>query len=262
MEFTIEQLTQLAQLSIDAEKANRPMKQMITIYPELTDDDGYRVQKIRNSILEKEGKKIIGGKLGATSRSKMLQIGASGPCYGQLFDYMLLKDGEPLEIDQRIHPRVEGELAFVLKQDLYGEHITSLDVMLATDYVCPALEIIDSRYIDFKFKNPDSISDNISAAKFKLGNAGKKPTTFNMTDFGVKMNINGSYTGFGAGGAVMGHPARAVSFFVRGLHKVGLGLHAGDIILSGAIIASHKIYKGDHIRCEFEDLGFVELDVV
>lgn len=262
MELTTVQMTELAMLSINAEKENKEIEQLTLTYPDLTEKTAYQIQKIRNEILVNEGKKIIGGKLGATSKAKLMQIGASGPSYGQLFDYMMITEGEALESEKLIHPRVEGELAFVLKQDLYGANITSLDVMLATDYVCPALEIIDSRYLDFKFKNPDSISDNISAAKFKLSAARKSPTELNMIDFGVKMNINGEYTGFGAGGAVMGHPARAVSFFVRSLYRAGMGLRAGDIILSGAIIASRNIYKGDHIRCDFENLGFVELDVI
>ena len=128
--------------------------------------------------------------------------------------------------------------------------------------MAPAFEIIDSRFHDFKIGSRyDAIVDNTSSARFKLGVGRRHPNELDLTAIGMSLQVNGSFTAFGAGASVMGHPARAVAALARALAQEGLGLRAGDIILSGAITPSTPVKVGDHLRADFGGLGYVELTI-
>lgn len=254
-----QEMVRLAQRSIDAETGRTEIDPITATYPELTIAQGYAIQKARENILLAEGKRLVGGKMGLTSLAKMEQMGAKESTYGKLFDYMQLSQGQPLLMEESIHPRIESEIAFVMERDLCGPHVTSADVMAATAYVVPAFEIIDSRYRDFKFKNPDSVADNLSAFRFLLGTQQVLPRRLDMRCVGVTISFNGEDRIFAASGAVLGHPARAIAAYVNLISRQGDRLKSGEVVLSGAITAATPLHKGDHVRAEFQGMGCVEL---
>lgn len=270
---THELLKTLASISLDGERRHISIDPFYTTYPELTLEDGYTGQKIRLGMMMNEGFAPVGFKLGGTTLSKQKEIQTNltageyipppQPKVGILMDYMRVEEGQSLQLDELIHPKLEAELAFVLKKELSGPNVLVPDVMMATDYVAPAFEIIDSRFHGFKMGgNADALIDNLSSARFMLGKARKDPFALDLTGMGVRTRINGEYTGFSAAGAVMGHPARAVASLAKTLHeKMGMTLPAGSIILTGAICPSRPIARGDHIESDFDGLGTIMLDI-
>ena len=267
-------LEKLARISLDGERNNHEIDPFYTQYPQLDRHDGYQAQKLRFRMMLDEGHRWAGCKLGGTSLAKLGQIAkelTSGtycappaPTAGMLMDYMQLGEDEDLVLDNYIHPKLEAELAFVLDRELYGPNVHAPDVMMATAYVTPAFEIIDSRFRDFKMGGKaDAIIDNVSSRGFKLGRVRKSPFEVDMIGMGVRTSFNGEITGYSAAGAVMGHPARAVASLCKTLYQeMDMGLPAGSIILTGAICASHVLSQGDRVISDFEGLGSIWLDVV
>src|SRR5699024_1508063 len=153
--------------------------------------EAYLVQE--ELIQEKltEGKKIIGPKMGITSEAKMKQMNVDDPIYGYVFDYMVVEGGGSISVSDYVHPIVELEIGFILKEDLEGPEVTALDVLRATEYVFPALEIIDSRYENFNFTLPDVIADNTSAAGAIFGTDLKRPESLELDVVGVTLSVNG-----------------------------------------------------------------------
>ena len=263
MSLSKEEMMRFAELSITAEKTAAPIEPFTNKYPSFTAWEAYEIQKLRNHLLCAEGKEMIGAKMGSTSLAKLAEFGVySPPEYGKLFDYMQLQPSEALCMDQLIHPKVEAELAFVTKKKLCCPNITSSEALAATECVMAAIEIIDSRFHNFEFSDPDGEADNLSAARFKLGELSLAPEKLDLVTLGVKMNINGTYTGFGAAGAVLGHPARSLAKLANLLYENEMELDAGQIVLTGAIISSHKLYRGDKVKADFEHLGTITMDVV
>lgn len=263
MSLSKEEMMRFAKLSITAEKTAQSIEPFTSTHPSCTAWEAYEIQKLRNNLVCEEGRNIIGAKMGSTSLAKLAEFGVySPPEYGRLFDYMQLQSAEALCMDELIHPKVEAELAFITKKKLCGPNVTSSEAMAATECVVAAIEIIDSRFHNFEFSDPDGEADNLSAARFKLGETPLAPEKLDLVTLGVTMNINGTYTGFGAAGAVLGHPARSLAKLANLLYENEMELDAGQIVLTGAIIASHKLYRGDKVRADFERLGTICMDVV
>ncbi|WP_411675714.1 2-keto-4-pentenoate hydratase [Caproicibacter sp.] len=274
MKTSTELLRALAEQSLRGEREARSIDQFYKTYPDMDLHDGYAGQKIRVKMMEAEGYQRVGAKLGGTSLAKSKQIATDltagkfvprkAPKCGILMNYMRLGENEDLKLQELIHPKLEAELAFVLKKELYGPYITAPDVMMATAFVTPAFEIIDSRFHDFKMGGQsDALIDNLSSARFKLGSVCKDPFEVDMVGMGVRTSFNGSYTGYSATGAVMGHPARAVASLCKTLYEeMEMGLPEGAIILTGAICASHVLNLGDEVVSDFEGLGSLRLCVV
>jgi len=274
MSLSKEAIARMVELSMDGEYNHHSIDQFCKSYPALTEAEAYECQALRVKRMEEKGYRVVGYKLGGTSLAKQKQLQStiysgsgvavktSNVVYGRLMDYMRLASDADLDFRQVLHPKVEPELAFIMKEDLFGEYISAPDVMNATEWVAPAFEIIDSRFHDFKIGSRyDAIVDNTSSARFKLGEERKSPRELNLANIGMRLEYNGEYVGFGAGASVMGHPARAVAELVCALYKVGKGLKAGDIILSGAITASTPVKPGDELRADFGGLGSVALKV-
>lgn len=274
MKTSIELLRSLAEQSLRGERGIRSIDQFYITHPEMDLHDGYAGQKLRLEMMESEGYQRVGAKLGGTSLAKSKQIATDltagkfvprkAPKCGILMDYMRLEENEDLKLQELIHPKLEAELAFILKKELYGPHITAPDVMMATAYVTPAFEIIDSRFHDFKMGGQaDALIDNLSSARFKLGTVCKDPFEVDLIGMGVRTSFNGSFTGYSATGAVMGHPARAVASLCKTLYEeMDIGLPEGSIILTGAICASHVLTLGDEVVSDFEGLGSLCLHVI
>jgi len=258
-----EQLLDCAQMSVQAEFLKKSMPQLILKYPNLTRDEAYEIQTIREKLITDMGHRLIGYKMGSTSMQKRRQMGSVMCSYGRLFDYMLLNQDAPLKIEELIHPKAEPEITFVLKHDLTGPNVTSAEVMYATDYVVASLEIIDSRYDGFKFTGPDAVADNISGSRVKLGSVRLNPNELDLALLGVKVSVNGEDLEFGTGAAVLGHPARSVAELANMVYKQrGAFLRAGQIIMTGGITAARALKPGDKMKACFAYLGTIELGVI
>ena len=275
MAMTDEQLLELARLSLDGEIYGHSIDQFCQTYPDITEEEAYRGQEFRLKLMEEQGHHLVGYKLGGTSLAKVNQlkstiyssssavIPTSSVIYGRLMEYMEMEHGKDLVMSTRLHPKAEPELAFIMGEDLKGEHVTAADVLHATSKIAPAIEIIDSRFHNFKIgRRYDGVIDNTSSAAFMLGEGRKSPRDTDLNSIGMKLQKNGEYIGFGAGESIMGHPARAVAALVHALWRVGRGLKAGELVLSGAMTASTPVQAGDYLRADFGGLGYVDMHVV
>ncbi|WP_053363359.1 fumarylacetoacetate hydrolase family protein [Bacillus sp. FJAT-27251] len=251
-------IDRLADYVHDAEKEKREVRKITAeLYPQLTIEESYLIQEelVRRKL--EEGHKIAGPKMGITSEAKMKQMNVEDPIYGFVFDYMVVEAGEAIAVSDYIHPKVEPEIGFILSRDLEGPDVTALDVLQATEYVFPALEIIDSRYENFNFTLPDVIADNTSAAGAIFGMTLKRPETLELDEVEVNLEVNGQIRASGAGAAVLGHPANSVARLANMLWKKGGKVKAGQPILTGGMTAAVPLTPGDYVTAKYSGLGEV-----
>jgi len=251
-------IKQLADYTHSAEKEKREIIKITSdLHPQLSIADAYLVQEelVRQKLTE--GKKIVGPKMGITSEAKMQQMNVDDPIYGYVFDNMVIEEGEHVSVADFIHPKVEAEIGFILKEDLEGPGITSLDVLRATEFVFPALEIIDSRYENFNFTLPDVIADNTSAAGAIFGTDLKRPESLELDVVGVTLAVNGEIKELGAGAAVLGHPANSVARLANMLSEKGKKVKAGQPILTGGVTSAVHLTPGDFVHVKYGGLGDV-----
>jgi 2-oxo-3-hexenedioate decarboxylase len=240
-----------------AEKERREVEKITDQYPELNLEEAYRIQEKLIQKREEDGCRRIGLKIGLTSKAKQEMMGVHEAIYGYLTDDMLTLEWEPIDFQELIHPKAEPEIAFMIGEDFQGTNVTAEDVLRVTKYVAPAIEIIDSRYINFKFTLADVIADNCSSSKFVVGSKWVSPNTLNLADVGMVMSKNGEIAQTSSSAAVLGHPAESVAWLVNKLGEVGKGIKKGDIILSGAISEAISFAPNDSILVQFDELGSV-----
>lgn len=228
-------------------------------YPDMDWDDAYAIQdEIRRRKLER-GARLVGFKAGLTSHAKMKQMGVSSPVFGFLVDSFAVSEGSELAVKELIHPKVEPEIVFVTKAPLRGPGCHVGTVLAATDFVMPGIEVIDSRYRDFKFDLKSVIADNTSASRFVVGGRAKPAADLDLRTLGVVLERNGEPVAFAAGAAVLGHPAAAVAMLANHLGARGEEIPAGSIILSGGITEAVAVKAGDNVKLQIQDLGSVSL---
>lgn len=254
-QLTKEQIAQLAEHCEKAELEAYEITKITDDYPQMTYRDAFDIQWEARRRKEARGTKIVGMKMGLTSWAKMSQMGVEHPCYGYLADYFSVPEGASIRFDELIHPKIEAELAFVLKEELKGPGIHIGDVLRATDFVMPAVEVIDSRYKDFKFDLKSVIADNSSSSRFMTGGNMAKPEDLDLKTLGVVMEVNGKVVQTGAGAAVLGHPAASVAMLANMLAERGESLAAGTFIMIGAITEAVHVNKGDSFVVHFQGLG-------
>lgn len=231
-------------------------------YPEMTLADSYTVQnELRRRFIE-QGHKLVGWKAGLTSRAKMLQMGVDVPSIGFLTDRMARPENSAISVAGLIHPRVECEVAFVMKHELRGPNCTAEQVLAATNYVLPAVEIIDSRFTGFKFDLESVVADNSSSALFVGGGRARYAEDLDLRTLGVVIEINGEIVAMGASAAVLGHPAEAIAMVVNILSEMGEVLPAGSFVMSGAITEAIAVKPGDSVIARFQELGSVSMRFV
>lgn len=252
----------IAQYLLDAERERREVVRVTVDYPELNVENAYAVQEELVRMKCEENLSIVGLKMGLTSRAKMEQMGVEEPIYGYLFNNMLLENYGELSFGTCIHPKVEAEIAFILDKDIEGPGVTGAQVLAATEYVVPALEIIDSRYENFRFTLPDVIADNASASRVVFGNSLTRPDRIDLDLVGMVLNINGKAREMAAGAAVLGHPAHAIAALANMLGRKGETLKTGQIILAGAVTEAVRIDIGDIVQAKMDGLGDVGFTVV
>ena len=254
------QISHMADVIDHAAHHHSPVTQLTASAPELTLNEAYSIQRASMARRFRRGERLIGMKMGFTSLAKMEQMGVHEPIYGHLTDAMLIQDGGELSRAALIHPRVEPEIAFILKRDLHGP-VSPAQAMLAVEGVCAALEVIDSRYERFKFSLVDVVADNASSSRFVLGNVVIDPQRLDLSNLGMVMEINGEQRQIGSSAAILEHPARSLATLVNMLMTRGEHLHAGQIILAGGATAAEHIEAGDVVTLRTDGLGAVTLHV-
>ncbi len=228
-------------------------------FPAMTIGDGYAVQSELRRRWVARGERIVGWKAGLTSKAKMLQMGVSVPSIGFLASDMARPENSVIRTDDLVHPRVECEIAFVTSEALRGPGCDRDQVLAATDYVLPAIEIIDSRFSGFKFDLPSVIADNGSSARFVGGGRPRRVTDIDLRTLGAVLEKNGEMVTMGASAAVLGHPADAVAMLVNILAELDEELPAGSFVMSGGITEAIPVKAGDCVIARFQELGSVSI---
>lgn len=240
-----------------AEATKQPIEPLSSIVPDITADDAYAIQLLQIASKQQEGKRIVGKKIGLTSKAMQQQFKVSEPDYGHILSDMVEVDGATISLNHFIQPKLEFEIAFVLKKNLYGPNITVEDVIEATDYIVPALEVIDSRIVDWKIRFEDTVADNGSSAMVIIGGTPTKLQDIDLPHIGMNVYRDGELFDSAAAAAVMGDPLRAVAWLANKLSKYNIGLQAGEFVLAGALTAAVTIEDGDTFTAEFAHLGTV-----
>ena len=203
-----------------------------------------------------DGEKIIGKKIGVTSKAVQDMLNVYQPDFGYLTDRMVCDNGgEILISSQMIQVKAEGEIAFILKHDLDGPGVTNADVLRATECVMPCFEIVDSRITDWQIKIQDTIADNASCGKFVLGDRAVSPDKVDLVTCGMVHEKNGEIIATGAGAAALGSPVNCVAWLANTLGEFGIKLQAGEVILSGSLVPLHTIVPGDSMHLSVGGIG-------
>ncbi|MBD8003738.1 2-keto-4-pentenoate hydratase [Bacillus norwichensis] len=252
-------IEKLADYLWDAEQTGQGVQALTKIQPELSIREAYQVQMHNIDKKVKDGQKIIGKKIGLTSLAMQKLLGVDQPDYGHLLDEMLVENGDEIPFSRVMQPKVEGEIAFVLKEDLVGPTVSTEDVLRATDYILPSIEIVDSRVKDWKIKLPDTIADNASCGLYVLGGQAIQVSDVDLLKVGMVLKRNGEIVNTGVGAAALGNPAYAVAWLANKLHEFGIVLKAGEVILSGALSAAVDAQPGDTFSIEIDQLGEVNV---
>lgn len=242
----------------ETDQVCEPIRHMLT---EKEADSAYLIQELNTQFFIKQGRQIVGRKIGLTSEAVQKQLGVDQPDYGILYADMSRNVGEEITISDVMQPKIEAEIAFVLKEDLNQEVNTSVDVIAAIDYVAPALEIVGSRIKNWDIKLADTIADNGSSGLFVLGEAqcsldqidlAKCEMELRLANEGIAEKVS-----TGSGAACMGNPLNAVLWLANTLALTAYPLRAGDIILSGALGPMVAVNSGDQVEAHISGLGFV-----
>ena len=251
-----------------AERTRVQVEHFSRRHPDMRIDDSYAVQRAWMALKRAEGRTVIGHKIGLTSRAMQIASQITEPDYGTLLDDMLLRDGSEVEAARFIVPRFEVELAFILGRPLQGPGVTLYDVLRATDYIVPALELIDARVEQFDrhTKAPrkviDTIADNAANAAIVLGGRPMKPDEVDWRWAGALLFKNGVVEESGLGAAVLNHPGNGVAWLANKLAPHGEGLAAGEIVLGGSFTRPVACAAGDVFHADYGPLGSISIKFV
>ena len=257
---------QAAAESLDQAERTRVQTGLLSLkHPQMTMDDSYAVQSAWVQKKIASGRKPIGWKIGLTSKAMQYALNINIPDSGVLFDDMVFEDGATVPADRFIQPRIEAEIAFVMKAPLKGSNISIFDVLNATDYVTPALEILDTRILrvdpDTKKARTivDTISDNAANAGIVTGGRAVRPDQIDMRWMGAIVSRNAEVEETGLGAGVLNQPARGIAWLANRLSQYGDGIEAGQIVLAGSFIRPIEARHGDTINADFGPYGSVSL---
>lgn len=241
----------------EAETKRTPIAPLTEVDPSLSIDDAYAIQLANVDRAVREGRAISGKKIGLTSPGIQAQFGVGEPDYGHLLDMMDCSATGDVPTDELLQPKIEGEIAFILKEDLDGGKITAADVRARTDHVVAAFEIVDSRIADWKIKLVDTVSDNASSGRYVLGAKELPIDAVDLPSVPMRLTKGGVEIASGTGAAVMGDPAEAVAWLANKMWSYGVTLKKGEVVLSGAFSAACEVRKGDEFVADFGPLGTV-----
>ena len=259
MALSPETIAQLAEHLENCQLQAKDTPKITNDHPDMDWDDAYAIQDV---ILQRKlarGARVVGLKAGLTSHAKMKQMGVTDPVFGFLVDEYVVSEGATVNVSELIHPKVEPEIAFVLKHELKGPGCHIGAVLAATEFVMPGIEVIDSRYRDFKFDLKSVVADNTSAARFVVGGQAIRPEQVDLRTVGVVLEKNGEPVALGAGAAVLGHPAAAIARLANHLGRRGQEIPAGSLILSGGVTEAVAVNAGDNVTLRVQGMGSVGL---
>lgn len=243
----------------EAQQEKTPCAPVRNLLVDATVEDAYAVQQVNTQLALKDGRRLVGWKVGLTAKAVQSQFGVFQPDFGALFADFSVGDDEQVEISDLLQPRVEAEVAFVLDADLPSAPITPIDVMRATAFVVPAIEIVDSRVANWDISILDTVADNASSGMFV---AGPNPTLLtehavDLRTVKMEMTADGEVVSQGSGAACLGHPVNAVVWLANTLASVGQPLRAGDYVMSGALGPMVAVKPGVRYEAKIEGLGSV-----
>ncbi|MCP5266932.1 MAG: 2-oxopent-4-enoate hydratase [Burkholderiaceae bacterium] len=224
-------------------------------HPEATIEDAYRIQQRMIARRLADGERVVGKKVGVTSKAVMQMLGVYQPDFGVLTDAMVYNEGQAIEASTLIQPKAEGEIAFLLARELKGPGVTALDVLSATEGVMACFEIVDSRIRDWKIGIQDTVADNASCGVFVLGDRLVDPRDVDLLTCGMVLEKNGDVIATGAGAAALGGPLNAVAWLANTLGALDMSLNAGEIVLSGSLAAMVPVTAGDALRVTIGGIG-------
>ena len=252
----------------ESERSRVQIRHFSKRFPHMTIEDSYAIQREWMKIKLAEGRKVVGHKIGLTSRAMQISSQITEPDYGTLLDDMVLRDGSDVDTQRFILPRLEVEFAFILARTLQGPGVTLFDVLNATDYVIPALELIDARIeqVDRDTKVPrkvlDTIADNAANGAIIMGGRLMKPDAVDWRWAGALLFKNGVIEESGLGAAVLNHPANGVAWLANKLAPYGERLEAGEIVLGGSFTRPVACAAGDVFHADYGTLGSISLRFV
>lgn len=252
-------LKQFAEKLYEAEEEQSGILPITSLNPLITVEEAYSIQLENIERKAAQGYKIVGKKIGLTSVAVQKMLGVNEPDYGHLLDSMIVDNGSVIKSSKLLQPKVEAEIAFVLKSELKGPNVTALDVLKATDYVLPAIEIVDSRIQDWKIQLADTVADNASSAFYVLGGEPTKIANVNLELIGMALMKNGQLVNTGVGAAALGNPIQCVAWLANRLADFNISLRVGEVILSGALSAMIEAQAGDSFTARFAHLGEVSV---
>jgi 2-keto-4-pentenoate hydratase len=246
-----------AEQLLAAYRTKKPIDPLVELYPEIAMEDSYAIQQLQIQQLIAGGRRVAGHKVGLTSAAMQRQMKVDQPDYGHLLDDFFYLEHAPIPADRFLQPRVEPEVAFVLKRPLRGPGVTVAQAVAAVDFVLPSLELIDSRIRDWKIGILDTIADNASSAGVVLGSTPHPIDAVDLRLSGCVLTRNAEVVGTGAGGAVLGSPITSLVWLANTVGALGVELEAGHVVLPGSITASVPVAPGDTFTATFAGLGSV-----
>lgn len=242
-----------------AERSREPIVPLTAAYPDIDIVDAYEIQLINIRQRVAEGARVLGHKVGLSSKAMQQMMGVDEPDYGHLLDEMQVFEDTPVQGGRYLYPRVEVEVGFILADDLPGADCTEDDVLAATEALVPSIELIDTRITDWKIKLCDTIADNASSAGFVLGEARVSPADVDVQMIEAVLTRNGDLVAEGRSDAVLGNPVTAVAWLARKVESFGVRLKKGDIVLPGSCTRAIDVRAGDEFVADFAGLGAVRL---
>lgn len=254
--LTNDEVHRAAEALLQAEERRKPIKQLSESFPGMEIDDAYRVQSAWAQSRIEKGAQIVGHKIGLTSRAMQKASNITEPDYGRIFDDAVFDDGAQIDAARFSKPRLEVELAFIMGSDLEGPGVKAYDVIRATEFIVPALEIIDYR-TEVPRAITDTIADNAAFGAIVTGGRVIKPRDVDIRWVGATLSKNGIIEESGVSAAVMGHPAAGVAWLVNKLHAVDAKLLKGQIVLAGSFTRPVDIAAGDVIHADYGLLGAI-----
>jgi 2-oxo-hept-3-ene-1,7-dioate hydratase len=252
-----EVIAQLAAELAEADRTHGVIPRITARHPDATIDDAYAIQGLWRDTSLAAGRRIVGRKIGLTSKAMQQATGITEPDYGVMFDDTVYQNGSTIAFDQFSNVRIEVELAFVLREPLEGPNCTMFDVLRATEYVTPALEVLNS-HIELEGRTiVDTISDNAAYGGMVLGGIPKHPDRLDLRWVGAMLYRNETIEETGLAAGVLGHPASGVAWLAEKLHQHGARLEAGEIILAGSFTRPIWISRGDSVLCDYGPMGVI-----
>lgn len=260
--FNLETAGKAAVALREARERRQPIPPISVSYGIVGADAAYAVAEINTQARLTEGRRIVGLKVGLTSKAVQLQLGVGQPDFGVLFDDMEYLSGQDVPMARLLQPKVEAEIAFVIGRDLGGTDPSYAEFLACVALALPAIEIVDSAIADWKISLVDTVADNASCGLYVLGDQPVAVGQISLGDLGMSMSKNGQSVSFGTGAACLGHPLRAAYWLARTMVARGQGLKAGQVILSGALGPMVPVVAGDLVQVQIGALGSLSCRLV